>query len=52
MELMTRAFAKAKFGEAMEGTVKPAEVAPLRAVLFDSAYPTPPLEWFKGAISW
>jgi len=51
VELMTRAFVREQFGETMKGVVEGPEAVPLRDVLFNFAYPTPPLEWFKAARS-
>jgi hypothetical protein len=47
VELLTRAFVKARFVEAMEGRVEGPEALRLRDILFNFAYPTPPAEWFN-----
>jgi len=51
VELLTRAFVKEQFVEAMKGRLGGPEAVPLRAILFGFAYPTPPSEWFHCASS-
>jgi len=51
IELLTRAFVKERFVEAVKVRVAASEVVPLRDVLFDFAYPTPPSGWLDCASS-
>ncbi|KAK5657174.1 hypothetical protein OQA88_3231 [Cercophora sp. LCS_1] len=51
VELLTRAYVKAEFVETMKGRVRGPEAVLLRDILFDFAYPAPPLQWFNCASS-